>query len=252
MTSLSLYWFTLVLSTLGCTKDDTPGETDTANAGPEAVCTEPAEVACVDELILNLSLHDDKVSEGAVATSTDGEDYVTTVDASAGGYSEASKNPWTYIRFTADGAEKVEIDDETALESMEWHMALHRYKIRINSGASGPSCVSVSPKIEGDYASLSEVGEPTWYEDAYMTASCEMTNESSGLPDSPQVAMSPWWSYESCVKTTGTPFLMQLDDGHVLKLVVESYYLTGQAECNESNATGGDSGNYTLRWQILE
>jgi hypothetical protein len=252
MASLSLYGFALALSTLGCTKDGTSGDSDTQTTGPEAVCTEPAEIECIDALILSLSLHDDKVSEGAVVTSTDGQDFVTAVDASAGGYSQASQNPWTYIRFTVDGAEKVEIDDETALESMAWHLALHRYKIRINSGASGPSCVSVSPKLEGDYAGLSEVGEPTWYQDAYMTASCEMTNESSGLPDSPQVAMSPWWSYDSCVKTTGTPFLVQLDDGHVLKLVVESYYLTGQADCNESNVIGEESANYSLRWQVLE
>ncbi len=253
MASLSLYWVTLALSTLGCTKDDTTGDSDTQATGPEAVCTEPVEVGCVDELILGLGLHDDKSSEGEVANTADGEDWVTAVDATAGGYNDASKNPWIYIRFTEDGAEKVEIDDESALESMDWHMALHRYKIRINSGDSGPSCVSVSPKIEGDYASLTEVGEPTWYQDAYMTASCEVTNESSGLPSSPQVAMSPWWSYESCVKTTGTPFLVQLDDGHVLKLVVEAYYLTGQEECNSTGSTSDrESGNYTLRWQYLE
>lgn len=251
MASLSLYWVTLALSTLGCTKDDTTGDSDTQATGPEAVCTEAVEVGCVDELILGLGLHDE-ISEGLVTTTTAGEDFVTTVDATAGGYSVAAQNPWIYIRFSEDGAEKVEIDDEGALESMDWHMALHRYKIRINSGDSGPSCVSVSPKIEGDYASLTEVGDPTWYQDAYMTASCEVTNESSGLPNSPQVAMSPWWSYESCVKTTGTPFLVQLDDGHVLKLVVEAYYASGQAECNASNTPGEDSGTFTLRWQVLE
>lgn len=252
MASFSLYWFALALSTLGCTKDDTSGDSDTQSTGPEAVCTEPAEVECLDELILNLGLHDD-VADGLVTTSTDGDDFLTAVDGTAGGYSASAQNPWVYVRFGVDGAEKVEIDDEQALESMEWHMAFHRYKVRINSGASGPSCVSVSPKIEGDYASLSEVGDPTWYQDAYMTASCEVTNESSGLPDSPQVAMSPWWSYESCVKTTGTPFLVQLDDGHVLKLVVESYYLTGQEECNSTGATTDrESGNYVLRWQVLE
>lgn len=237
---------------MGCIKDDTSGDSDTQIAGPEAVCTEPVEVDCFDELILGLGLHDE-ISEGEIANTTDGEDFVTAIDASAGGYGESAKNPWIYVRFTVDGAEKVEIDDEEALESMEWHMALHRYKIRINSGASGPSCVSVSPKIEGDYASITAVGEPTWYQDAYMTASCEITNESSGLPDSPQVAMSPWWSYERCVKTTGTPFLVQLDDGHVLKLVVEGYYLTGQEECDSTGATTDqESANYSLRWQVLE
>ena len=93
MASFSLYWFALALSTLGCTKDDTSGDSDTQSTGPEAVCTEPAEVECLDELILNLGLHDE-VAEGLVSTSTDGDDFLTAVDGTAGGYSSAAQNPW--------------------------------------------------------------------------------------------------------------------------------------------------------------
>lgn len=246
----SLTLFGALFATLGCTKDAAEDSADTAT-GPEAVCTELAEVECVDELILGLGLQDAE-SDGEVSTVTDGDDFVSTIDATAGGYEASSKNPWVYVRFTADGLEKVVIDDEEALESMEWHMALHRFKIRINSGSSGPSCVGAAPLLETAYADITEPGDPTYYYDEYMDGSCEVIYDSSGLPGSPQLAMGSWWSYESCVKTTGNPFIIQLEDGHVLKLVVEAYYESGQEACNESGTAGTNSAIFTMRWQMLE
>ena len=112
---------------------------DTATV--EAVCTEQTELVCLDQAILDLSLQDDAVSDGAVTTTTEGDDFVTAVDASAGGYNNATSNPWVYVRFEDTGAVKVEIDDETALESMDWDMSLRRFMVRLNGGDSGPSCV---------------------------------------------------------------------------------------------------------------
>ena len=44
-----------------------------------------------------------------------------------------------HVRFTPNGLEKVEIDDETALESMDWDMSLRRFILRLNGGATGAS-----------------------------------------------------------------------------------------------------------------
>jgi hypothetical protein len=62
---------------VGCTDkgSDDSGEPWSDEANP--VCEEPADVVCVDDLILDLSLHDDQVSEGAVTTDADGDDFVT-------------------------------------------------------------------------------------------------------------------------------------------------------------------------------
>ncbi len=218
-----------------------------------AVCTEPAEVSCQDAMILDLSLHDDKVSEGAVATTTEGEDFVTTVDGSGGGYDKYTRNAWVYLKFTDQGAQKVEIDDESALESMDWDMSMRRYIIRLNSGSSGPSCVGAAALIGQDYSSVAAVPDGISYvPDDYYTDDCTLINDSSGLPGSPQVAMGPWWEYPGCVKTTGTPFLIQQADGHVIKLVVESYYGADQAECNNSGSTQASGGFYILRWRFLQ
>lgn len=239
----------LLLACSGADKDDT-GAGDTGPA-PDPVCTEPVEPTCIDQMILDLSLHDDKVSDAEVSNESDGDDTLTYVDASAGGYNNASRNPWVYVRFGADGvAERVDIDDETALEDMTWHLALRRFIVRVNSGDSGPSCVGAAAMLGFDYDEITSVPEGMEYRyDDYYTDDCTLINDSSGLPGSPQVAMSAWWEYPGCVATTETPFLVQLEDGRVIKLVVEAYYDgDGQAECNENESTTASGGFFWLRW----
>lgn len=234
------------------TDTDTADTADTGGSELEAACTEPTEVECVDALILDLSLHDDKVSDGAVATTTEGDDFVSTIDASAGGYNAAADNAWVYVKFTDAGLEKVEIDDESALESMDWHLSLRRYIVRLNGGTSGPSCVGAASFHESTYADLTTVPDGIPYVlDDYYTSDCTITTDTSGLPGSPSVALGPWWSYEGCVQTTLVPHLLQLDDGRIVKLVVEEYYAENQEVCNNTGSGGDDSAKYTLRWTFM-
>lgn len=244
--------YALLAGLTGCPGGDTDPDTD-SDSGPEPACVEATEVACLDDMILTLGLHDDKVSTGEVTNTSDGGSFVTAVDATAGGFGQSQNFPWVYIKFTETGAERVDIDDESALESMEWHLAAKRFIVRLNGGSSGPSCVGASPFLERSYDDLTSVPEGTRFvQDDYFTADCTMVNESSGLPDSPQVVLSPWWEYPGCVKTTGVPFLVQLDDGRVLRLAIEQYYQTGQDTCNTTNSPGSGSGNLQLRWSFLE
>lgn len=231
---------------------DDSGGTDTGVS--DAVCEDPTDPPCVDEMILDLSLHDDKVSDGEVATTTDGADFVTTIDASAGGYSNSANNPWVYVKFSRDGATRVDIDDETALESMDWDLSLRRFILRLNGGDSGPSCVGAAVLGEGyTYENLTSIPDGVAYQmDDYYTDDCTIVNDSSGLEGSPQVVLGPWWDYESCLSTTGQPFLVQLADGGVIKLRVETYYDgNGQEECNSSGSTTASGGFITVRWAYM-
>ncbi len=211
------------------------------------------EVSCVDQLILDLSLHDDKISDDEVSTTTDGDDFITTVDASAGGYNNATSNPWVYVKFTDEGAERVDIDDESALESMDWDMALRRFIVRLNGGSSGPSCVGAVSFLEQSYDELTEIADGLSFAvDDYYTSDCTIINDSSGLPGSPQVVLGTWWEYPGCVATTDNPHLVQLADGRIFKLVIESYYESDQETCNETgSAPNADSAIYTLRWRWM-
>jgi len=225
---------------------------DTAIDSSNMVCEDLIPVECEDDLILDLGLQN-AISEGAVSTTTDGGDFITNVDATAGGFQSAASNPWIYIKFTEDGAEKVDISDEVALETADWDMSFKRFLVRLNGGDSGPSCVGAAVFLEESYESLTSVPDGISYVlDDYYTADCSFINDSSGLPDSPQTAMSPWWEYPGCVATTGYPFIIQLADGNLIKLVVESYYEENQDNCNTNGAMGSGSANFTLRWTFID
>ncbi|MBT6179387.1 MAG: hypothetical protein HOI23_19240 [Deltaproteobacteria bacterium] len=233
-----------------CGSDTAPSESQEVTDTPEPICTEIQDVECVDNMVLDLSLQN-SVATTSVTTRRESENWVTFVDATTGGFGNSSSNPWIYIRFTESGAEKVEINDNQALESMDWHLAAHRFKLRLNSGSGGPSCVSAAVLLESEYDNISEVpANLTFYKDNFYTADCTLIQDSYGL-GSPQVYMSNWWTYEGCVATTSVPFIIQLDNGQVIKLKVEEYYQEGQANCNATNATGTGGGNFKLRWRHL-
>jgi hypothetical protein len=258
----ALYHALLPLAVLAACNGATVDAEDSGEPAPpplEAVCTEPVEPTCVDPIISDLSLHDDKVAtDREVTDTTDAADFVTAVDATAGGFEVAAENPWVYIKFTENGAQRVDIDDETALESMDWDLAARRFILRLNGGSSGPSCVGAMPFLEKSYDELTEVPEDASFTlDNFYTGDCTLINDASGLEGSPQTALSPWWEYPEaaggggCVGTTRVPFLVQLADGHVIKLRVEQYYGDGQVNCNQTGQPGTDSGRIELRWTFV-
>lgn len=218
----------------------------------EALCSEPAAMECEDALVLDLGLQN-TVSDGAISTSSDGDGFLSLIDASAGGYQQAPSNPWVYVAFTDDGLEKIEISDEDALESMDWDLSFRRFIIRLNGGSSGPGCTGAAVFFEDTYESLDSVPEGVPYvEDNYYTPDCTIINDSSGLPNNPQTSLGPWWEYPNCVATTGYPFLIQKNDGRVVKFVVDSYYGEGQDSCNSNGTPGSDSANFQIRWAFMD
>ncbi len=222
---------------------DTEGETTGVTACGEAV-------PCEDEMILDLGLVGGTVSSGAVGNIVDGADWITTLDATAGGIVDAPNNPWTYLRFTDAGLEQVELDDLQALESESWHIAAKRFGVRINSGSSGPGCVSVAT-LEGDYAAVDALpDDATLRTEAFYDGSCSILDDGSGA-GGPNYALTPWWFYPGCVGVTYVPFVLELDDGRLVKFMVESYYESGQTECNDTGAMGSGSANFTWRWSFL-
>jgi len=228
------------------------GEDPTPTPGLQPLCSELAQIPCEDSLVQDLSLHD-TISTGSVVTVAEGDDWKTVIDASAGGMNQAANNPFVYVKFDAEaGARKVAISDEDALLTLDWDIAFRRYVGRINSGNSGPGCGTAAHVPGFAYADLNAVPGGLSYEtDTYYNGGCTMVDDGSGL-DSPDVALTGWWSYGSCVETTLLPFILELSDGHVLKLVVETYYGTGQDTCNSAGDPGGQSGTITLRYQFLE
>lgn len=250
MNMLSVLFFSF--SSLFACGDKDDGD----DSGVPGECS-PSEIACEDALFTDLSLQDDEVSEGEVFTTTEGVDFVTGVDATAGGYNSASQNPWVYVRFTESGAEKVEIDDSAALEDMSWDLALRRYIVRVNGGASGPGCVGALPLREQVYADITALPDglqdSDFQSDDFYTEDCTLIEDTSGLEGSPNVILGQWWTYPGCVATSYVPFLLRTSEGRTIKMVIEQYYEEGQEDCNDGITTGlGESAIYKIRWQMLD
>ncbi|MEX1362969.1 MAG: HmuY family protein [Nannocystaceae bacterium] len=234
---------------------DATGDDDPPNPGTDDGSTDdtgsPAE-GCEDQLVLDLGLVGGTISEGATGNTRAGAGWVSTVDASAGGVANAPTNPWIYLRFTPGGLEKVEVDDLQALESTEWDIAAKRFGIRLNSGDSGPSEIRAAALPSMAYEDVSELPAGTELtQESFYTADCVLIDDDSGQ-GAPDYLMTPWWSYPGCVATTGTPFVIELADGSLLKLVVDAYYESGQDACNTGGMMGTGSANFSWRWAYLE
>ena len=153
---------TMGMALVGCSSSDTtPSGTTTTGVGgsggaggggPTPVCTDPGRVPCSDQVILGMNLQADP-APGLIANVADGEGWYSLVDATAGGAFNPNPHSFVYGKFTDTGLVKVDISDEASLDSMDWDIAFRRYVVRINSGNSGPSCVTAA-RLPGNAARL--------------------------------------------------------------------------------------------------
>ena len=230
--------------------DPSGGDTDPP---PPPLCG-PEALQCIDEMILDLGLNE-VVTSGEVSNTRDGEDWLTFVDATAGGLPNQATNPWVYLRFTPSGAQRVDIDDLEALDSEVWHIAVKRFGIRVNSGVSGPSCVGVAALPIGTYDAIEErPDEDAFAFERFYDEGCNLLSDEDddGGFLSPPYLLRPWWSYPGCVATTLQPFVLELPEGTAIKLLIEAYYGMGQETCNSSGVMGQEPANFTWRWKYLD
>jgi len=263
-----LGFFLAVISALGCSSDPASSAGGSGGKGTGAsgqggsggasgpVCTMPTEVPCSDQVILAMNLKKDAVT-AAITSEPDGSGWTSKVDATAGGAFNPDPTAFTYGRFGDGGLEKVDIGDEASLTSMDWDIAFRRYVIRINSGHSGPSCVTAARVPPGTtYEDLAAVPAAlNYHHDEYFTADCTLISDGSGLENSPATALSSYWTYPGCVKMTGNVFVIELASGAHVKFVVDDFYSPMvQATCQTTGMvpmgeTG--SGNFVIRWAML-
>ncbi|MBN2358204.1 MAG: HmuY family protein [Deltaproteobacteria bacterium] len=247
----------LVLPAVACAPvdggDDAAGTGQPDAGGQQAICTMPnTPLPCEDQNILQLSLHD-FVSSGAVDNSESGGVFTSTIDARAGGMSEAPQNPFVYAKFTETGLVKVELDDETALGSMDWDLMARRFVVLLNGGDIGPSCVGAAP-VAGGFDDLVAPPDGAGYgvEDTFGEPdACALQTDTRYTLGDPRALLMDWWTYDTCVATSGQVFALRLADGRFVKLVIDAYYGSGQEACNTGGTAGTNAAVLTLRWAWL-
>lgn len=223
-------------------------------------CTTPATVACQDQSIQRLNFRMVNAT-GAVAEEGATPGATTYVDARAGGMT--TPESFTYVRFTPQGLEKLAINDDASLTSMEWDLAFRRFIVRINSGVGGPSCVLAARTAPGTtFDGLTSVPNGlAWRTEEYFTSTpgadggiqCEFVADPSGI-GGPNAALTSYWSYQSCVQMTGNVYVLHLRDGRYVKFQVLSYYDPGpQMTCNMTGNVPQPSGaaNFRVKWAYI-
>lgn len=184
----------------------------------------------------------DKVSAGAVkvVSQTDG---VTTiyVDASAGGISEARKNPRVYI--TLDG-NLTQVTDKEAPASGDWDLALKRVVIFTNSGDAGPGQGggAIVPK-DFDAVTVADADAATIAPESFFDAEC--TAKTDEIQD-PQTSFTGWYDYDQATMKAsakkGVTFLVKSAAGTRYKVGIVSN--TGKPD---GTTTAPSTGFYLLK-----
>lgn len=218
----------------------------------------PATVACSDEIILGMNLQTDIAPGKITNTAQPAGGFLSKIDATAGGFGAPDPDSYVHARFTDMGLEKVDISDQDSLDSMDWDIAFRRFIIRINSGSSGPSCVTAA-RVPGavvfdDYNAAPD--SLTYKPDVYFTDSCELIPDGSGL-GSPATVLSSFWNYPGCVQMTDHVYVVALRDGRKVKATVQAYYDdASQDTCDACTMSCEglplkNSANIQLRWAFL-
>jgi hypothetical protein len=226
-----------------CGKDE-PEPAPKCEASP-VQCTEQS----IDQLDLLTTVSTGEIREDGT---TSGQ-FHTYVDARAGGLTPTQS--YTYATFTPQGLSRVAVDDQAALASTDWDIAFRRYVIRVNSGVSGPSCVSVARTPPGtSFDSVTQVDSAWEFRtESYFTEACELVTDDSGI-GAPTVELGSYWTYQSCLAMTDNVFVIRLADSRHVKLQVTSYYEpTVQETCNQTGSAPQPSGSaqFRVRWAFL-
>lgn len=211
------------------------------------------EVRCMDQSIATLPLFESASTRAITAETAPSGEFNTLIDATAGGLSPTES--FVYARFTDTGLVKVDLGDEDALASTQWHVAFRRFLIRLNSGVSGPadlrgartSTGTTFPGLTAEPANL------LYREEQYFTDTCELVTDTSGL-GSPATALSSFWSYPGCVDMSGNVYVLSLPNDKRVKLEVTSYYSPdNQTRCHMTGAVNSPSGGGNLRihWAFI-
>lgn len=265
----------LVLA-LACDPSTPPAGSDAgADAGPPSdggadapapTCTPHAPI-CQDTQIAELLLYDTPAAAGLVTEEgTTAGEFTTHIDATAmpgGAMGTTPTTSYVYARFTDTGLEQVLLSDEDAFASTDWDISFRRFVIRLNSGVSGPGCVT-GARVIGDPAfdAVTEVPAGlSLYDETYYTesspGSCTIVGDGSGLPGSPDAVLAGYWRYSSsmCLSMSGYVYVIATGSGRHVKAQVLSYYSpANQVICDAGGTPTPPSGsaNFRVRWAFLD
>lgn len=184
-------------------------------------------------------------STGQVTTTDEGSGVKKTViDATAGGMSAASKNPYVYVSLK-DGS-RVELDDYSAKTSSAWDLAFKRAVIRVNGGDSGAGQGAVHILASTTLDKVTAVpASATFKTDDFLDESCQIKTDPVGsIWTAFGGTTGMWYTMDTStmkLSPNSEAYVVRTAAGTFAAVVIDTYY-----------STAGTSAMYTIRWKILK
>ncbi len=186
----------------------------------------------------------DKVSTGVVTVLSDQGGVKTLyIDASAGGFQTAAKNPRIYLDLGA--GTRVAVTDKSASTSTDWDLSLKRYVIFTNSGDVGVGTGGAVP-IKKTFAAVTDadVLAAAPVAESMFDADC---NAKTDRTQAPLTSFSDWYDYDDATMIpsprAGVTYAVRGASGRLFKVGIKAY---------DALPDGGTRNNISTGFFVLE
>ena len=172
---------------------------------------------------------------GKSTTQLDNGDFLTVIDATAGGAFTTDPRDFTYFSFALQDV--VALTDAEAVQSAEWHIAFKRSEIRLNGGISGPGNVRGFDLMDAEDVIAEEAFD--------AITSTDVPAADAFIADGPAYAIGEWYSYNSSahrIEASGHAYALRTANGQFAKFVVDAI----------EGASRADAGRIAFRWVVAD
>ncbi len=168
-------------------------------------------------------------------TQLDNGDFLTVIDATAGGAFATEPHDFTYFSF--EHQDVIALTDAEAAQSAEWHIAFKRSEIRLNGGISGPG------NVRGfDLMGFEDIIAEAAFDAITAT---DISDSDAFIADGPAYAIGEWYSYDSAshrIEAPGHAYELRTANGQFAKFVVDAI----------EGASRTDAGRIAFRWVVAD
>jgi len=211
--------------------EDAGADTGTSSGGNPNQCT-----AARKDLLLPI----DKTSTGQVKVISEADGAKTVyVDATAGGFNNAVKNPRIYIDLTE--MKRVDKTDTAAPESTDWDLSLKRVVLFTNGGdaAIGVGGAAIVSKA---FASVTaaDADAATIKTEKFFDDECKAQVDRTGAV---LTTFSDWYDYDDATRIptpkANTTFIVKGAKGKRWKVAIKAYDANADGTPTNNVSTGG-------------
>jgi hypothetical protein len=214
-------WLVLVVALAACNDDgnSTPVDGGSVDSPPDV----DAPPGCDPATVLPSNYRPIAMtSMGAIAVTTTAEVTSGTVDATAGGISNAPDNPYLYLDLV--GNAKVAATDLEARSATTWDIALKRSSLRINGGDSGAGKRTLAIVQAATLAEVTAGPASGYAADDFTSEDCMLVAQPAGEPMS---AFGEWYAYDGqthAVTPKDQVYVVEREDGSRTAFRIATYY----------------------------